>query len=84
MIVFSILLCSISVICFIAAMTMFAFWDTMKFFNNMKRYYRLMAVSLLLCGLLFPIDFHIALINFILLICVFYLFCLMGVIWKYM
>lgn len=84
MIAFSILLCSASVICFIAAMIMFAFWDTMRFFNKMKRFYRLIIVSMLLCGLLLPIDPHIALANFILLICVFYLFSLMGVIWKYM
>lgn len=80
----TIFLFSCSVTFFIMGMAMFAFWDTLKFFNNMKRYYRFMGISLVCCGAILFIDPSIALYNFIVLISLFFLMCMMGIIWKYL
>lgn len=79
-----ILLFSCSVVFFIMGMAMFAFWGTLKFFNNMKRYYRFMGISFSSCGAILFFDPSMALYNFIALISLFVLMCMMGIIWKYL
>lgn len=79
-----IFLFSCSVVFFIMGMVMFAFWDTLKFFNNMKKFYRFMGISLTCCGAILFVDPSMALYNFIVLFPLFVLMCMMGIIWKYL